>query len=222
MPPRRWAEAGVRVLRALAGHREHQLPSLALAGSSGLGNRLPRSSGGYLPVPPVRRGMTARGLTVPGGGWVAGAATRRATQRRNPATPGNAEFVRACDLPEATHTPMAWPVAPCFLPACRLPGEASPRACAKAQAAGLCRARRVGCRSLAGVGAGASVSVAGRRVLRPEKNNSFDDVAVARVSVGRGRAGSACASRPACIKHLARKAACISLCAGKRLWFCLS
>ena len=79
-----------------------------------------------------------------------------------------------------------------------------------------------GCRSLAGVGAGASVSVAGRRVLRPEKNNSFDDVAVARVSVGRGRAGSACASRPACIKHLARKAACISLCAGKRLWFCLS
>ena len=79
-----------------------------------------------------------------------------------------------------------------------------------------------GCRSLAGVGAGASVSVAGRRVLRPEKNNSFDDVAVARVSVGRGRAGSAGASRPACIKHLARKAACISLCAGKRLWFCLS
>jgi hypothetical protein len=58
--------------------------------------------------------------------------------------------VRACDLPEATHTPMAWPVAPCFLPACRLPGEASPRACAKAQAAGLCRARRVGRTAAAG------------------------------------------------------------------------
>ena len=81
---------------------------------------------------------------------MAGAATRRATQRQSPATPGNAEFVRACDLPEATHTPMAWPVAPCFLPACRLPGEASPRACAKAQAAGLCRARRVGRTAAAG------------------------------------------------------------------------
>jgi hypothetical protein len=134
--------------------------------------------------------------------------------------------VRACDLPEATHTPMAWPVAPCFLPACRLPGEASPRACAKAQAAGLCRARRVGRTAAAGhlqgwaLGPACPSPAAVYSDLK--KNNSFDDVAVARVSVGRGRAGSACASRPACIKHLARKAACISLCAGKRLWFCLS